>query len=521
MERLATPAMLVGLAGLVAGFLVRNYRPSWSTVWPVLLIVGGVVLLFGLYASFATNVRRALAGRATRYGLNAAILVVLILGVIVLVEAVSFRHSYRIDLTENKRWSLSPQTVKVAGELPVPVKAIAFYRPDQPGKRTAEDLLKQYASRSDGKFTWEVIDADRNPLVARQYGFESYGTVALEATLKDGEKKQEKIQDLDEEKLTNAMIRVTRPGKRVVYFLKGHGEKDPGSSDRTGYGQMKAAVEKLNYEVKDLVLARETKVPDDVTIVVVAGPQRELLPNEIEALVGFVNRAGKVFFMVDPFQNTGLTATLERWGLGLGNDVIIDISPTGRRAGAGPEIPVVVDYLSHPITRDFRFATFFPVARTVSVKDKAPEGVTAQALARTSSESWAETSQEQIRTGQVKPDPGEARGPLVIAAVATIDAKDAPADRKSAKARIVLVGDSDFAANEFVNLSGNRDFFLNTLSWLAEEENLIAVRPKESRSAPVFLTAAQNQVVFLVPVVLIPLTLIVAGVVVVARRRGR
>jgi ABC-type uncharacterized transport system involved in gliding motility auxiliary subunit len=147
--------------------------------------------------------------------------------------------------------------------------------------------------------------------------------------------------------------------------------------------------------------------------------------------------------------------------------------------------------------------------------------VTAQALARTSSESWAETSQEQIRTGQVKPDGGEARGPLVVAAVATVDAKDAPADRKGAKARIVLVGDSDFAANEFVNLSGNRDFFLNTLSWLAEEENLIAVRPKESRSAPVFLTAAQNQVVFLVPVVLIPLSLIVAGVVVVARRRGR
>jgi ABC-type uncharacterized transport system involved in gliding motility auxiliary subunit len=252
----------------------------------------------------------------------------------------------------------------------------------------------------------------------------------------------------------------------------------------------------------------------------VAGPQRELLANVIDALVSFVNRAGKVFFMVDPFQNTGLAPTFERWGLGLGNDVIIDISPTGRRAGAGPEIPVVVDYLSHPITRDFRFATFFPVARTVSVKDKPPEGVTAQALARTSGESWAETSQEQIRTGQVKPDPGEARGPLTLAAVATVTAKDAPADRKDAKARIVLVGDSDFAANEFVNLSGNRDFFLNTLSWLAEEENLIAVRPKESRSAPVFLTAAQNQVVFLVPVVLIPLTLIFAGVVAVARRRG-
>ena len=85
MERLATPGLLVGLAGLVAGFVLQNYRPSWTTVWPALLILGGLLLLFGLYASFATNVRRALAGRATRYGLNAAILIVLILGVIAVV----------------------------------------------------------------------------------------------------------------------------------------------------------------------------------------------------------------------------------------------------------------------------------------------------------------------------------------------------------------------------------------------------------------------------------------------------
>src|SRR5262249_32715752 len=223
--------------------------------------------------------------------------------------------------------------------------------------------------------------AERSARVARDYGFETYGTVAREAVLKDGQKKQEKIQDLDEEKLTNAMIRVTRSGKRVVYFLRGHGEKDPGSSERTGYGQMKAAIEKLNYEVKDLVLARETKVPDDATIVVIAGPTKELLPAELDALAGYVSRAGKVFVMVDPFHKTGLEAVLDRWALGLGNDVIIDISPTGRRAGAGPEIPVVTDYVDHPITRDFRFATFFPVARSVSVKDKPPDGVSAQGLA--------------------------------------------------------------------------------------------------------------------------------------------
>jgi ABC-type uncharacterized transport system involved in gliding motility auxiliary subunit len=521
MQRLGVPALLLGLGGVGAGFVLWIYRPSWTRVWPALLIVGGLVLLLGLYTVFASHVRRALAGRATRYGLNAAILVALILGVIALVEAVSYRHSYRVDLTENKRWSLSPQTIKVVGELAVPVKAVAFFRPDQPGKRAAEDLLKQYAGRSDGKFSWEVIDADRNPLAARQYNVESYGTIVLEAALGDGQTKREKVLDAEEEKLTNALIRVTRPGKRGVYFLKGHGEKDPGSTDRTGYSQMKSALETLNYEVKDLLLARETRVPEDAAILVVAGPQKDLLPNEIDALVGFVGRAGKVLFLVDPFQNAGLGPLLERWGLGVGSDVIIDINPQGRLAGAGPEVPVVGDYLSHPITRDFRFATFFPVARTVSVKEKAPDGVTAQGLARTSGESWAETNQDQIRTGQVKPDAGEARGPLTIAAVATVDAKDVPAERKNAKARIVLIGDSDFASNGFVNLSGNRDFFLNTLSWLAEEENLIAVRPKESRAAPVFLTAAQGQVVFLVPVVIIPLAVIVAGGVAVARRRGR
>ena len=181
----------------------------------------------------------------------------------------------------------------------------------------------------------------------------------------------------------------------------------------------------------------------------------------------------------------------------------------------------MVDYVSHPITRDFRFATLFPVARTVTVKDKLPQGVTAQGLARTSAESWAETNQEQIRTGQVRPDSGEARGPLTVAAVATVEAKEAPAGRKDAKARVVVVGDSDFVSNGFLNVSGNRDFFLNTVSWLAEEENLIAVRPKESRTNPVFLTAAQDQVLFWVPVVLLPLAMVVAGGYAVARKRGK
>jgi ABC-type uncharacterized transport system involved in gliding motility auxiliary subunit len=523
MQRLATSALILGLIGVVAGGVLRVYRPSWPAAWPAAMIVGGLLLLFALYASFSgpNGIRSVLGRRATKYGLNALVMVVLILGIIALVEAVSYRHNWRVDLTENRRHSLSAQTIKIVRELTVPVKATAFFRPDQPGKRTAEDLLKQYAAQSDGKFTWEVVDADRSPLLAKRYGVEAYGTVVLEAAVKDGPVKEEKLSELDEEKLTNGLVRVTREGKRIIYFLKGHGERDLASTDKTGLSQMRDALQKLNYEVKDLLLARETKVPDDAAIVVVAGPQKDLLPNESEAVTGYLARGGKVLFMVDPFQAAGFNPLLQRYGLGVGQDVIIDINPQGRLLGAGPEIPVVGDYVAHPITRDFRFATLFPVARTVTVAEPPPAGVTVQALARTSGESWAEKDDTQIRTGQVRPDPGEARGPLVVAAVATADAKDAPSERKDAKARVVLLGDSDFATNAFVNLSGNRDFFLNTLAWLAEEENLIAVRPKEPRVTPVFLTGAQGQVLFWVPVVLVPLALVVAGSVAVARRRGK
>lgn len=515
-KRFATPALFLGLVLMVAAYPLWAYRPSWAAAWPTALIVGGLLALFGLYASFP-DARSVWGHRTTRYGLNALVMVVLILGVITLVEIVSARHNWRVDLTENRRHSLAPQTVKVLRELAVPVKATAFARPDA-GKRTADDLLKQYASRSEGKFTYQIVDPDRDPVLARRFGVETYGTVVLEAAPKAGQLKEEKITDVEEEKLTNGLIRVTREGKRVVYFLKGHGEKDLAGTEKTGLSEIKGAVEKANYEVKDLLLARETRIPEDAAIVVVAGPQKDLFPNETEALAAYLARAGKVFFMTDPFQAPGLSAFLEGYGLVPGNDVVLDDNPQAQLMGFSAAVPVVGDYQDHPITRGFQFATIFPLVRTVTVKEKVP-GVTAQVLARTSAQSWT-TDEKELRSGQVQRAPADKRKASSIAAVATVDAKEAPDDRKGAKARVVLVGDSDFATNGFVNLSGNRDLFLNTLSWLAEEENLISIRPRDTRNAPIFLTAAQGQALFWLPVVGLPLAMVVAGISAVVRKRA-
>ncbi len=517
MQRFATPALVLGLVGLAAGAGLWVYRPSLTAAWAASLIVGGLLCVLALVASLS-GYRDLWGQRTTRYGLNALVMIVLILGVIGLVEAVSYRHNWRADLTENRRYSLAPQTIKVLQELPVPVKATAFFRLDQPGKRTTEELLRQYASRADGKFTWDFVDPDRNPIAARQYAIESYGTVVLEAMTRGGQQKQEKVLDAEEEKLTNALIRVTREGKRTIYFVKGHGEKELSGSDPAALSQVKAAIEKLNYEVKELLLAREPKVPADAAILVLAGPQKDLLPTEVDALSNYIAAAGKVLFMVDPFQAPGLTALLERYGLGLGNNLIIDISPLSRLNNFGPGVPIVIDYPSHPITRGFRAFTIFPEARTVTVKEKPPEGVSVHALARTSAESWAARNQEAIRRGQISRESGDPIGPLTIAAVATVDAKAGADDRKGGKARLVVIGDSDFVSNRIFNFEGNSDFFLNTVSWLAEEENLIAIRPRENRPSPIFLSDIQRLAFLLVPPA-IPLAMIVASVATWWRKR--
>ena len=462
-------------------------------------------------------------------------LIVLALGVAVLANALSVRHSARWDLTENRRQSLSPQSIQIVRALTEPVEAIAFYRSDMPQKRATEDLLKLYASYSGGKLTWRMEDPDRSPGLSQRYGVDNYGTVVLERGGKAGAK-SEKVTDADEERITNGLVKLTRDAKRVVYVLRGHGESDPANTERPGFSQAKEQIEKANYEVKELTLARDPKVPDDAAMLIVAGPKTDPLAPELAAVDAYIARGGKVFFMLAPFQAEGLRKYLARYGFELGDDLVVELNPIGRAFGLGPEVPVVTQYESHPITRDLGgLMTLFPLSRSVDVAKTPPKGVTAQALARTSAQSWGETDKNALARGEAKPDPQDKKGPLPVAAVATLDAAPdsaAPAPAappaegegktKTAKARLVVVGTANLASNQFLGAQGNRDFFLNIVSWLAEDESSISVRARDSKSAPIVLTPPQAELVLWGPVAVLPGAVILVGILaVVSRRRSR
>jgi ABC-type uncharacterized transport system involved in gliding motility auxiliary subunit len=485
----------------------------------------GVLLLLLSLGLNAREARTAMGTRTARYGAGAAVMVLLALGIVVAANAISVRHNARWDLTENKRNSVSPQTIQVLRTLKSPVTAIAFYRSDTPGKKTAEDLLAQYKTYSGGRFEWRLEDTDKAPALARQYGVESYGTVVLEGG-PAGQLRTEKVLDADEEKLTNGIVKITRAGKRVVYIVKGHGEREIGSTDRAGFSQAKEQMEKANYEVKELFLARDPKIPDDAAIVMVPGPKTDLFPQELAAIDAYVSRAGKVFFMAVPFQATPTTKYLSKYGITVDDDVVIELNPIGQVFGVGPLVPVVGQYDPHPITKDMGgVMTLFPLTRSVEPAKALPKGVQASPLAQTSRQSWGETDKNVFQTGKATPDAGEKTGPLPVAAVATVDAEPpakvegGEAPKKAAKARIVVVGTADFASNQFLGAQGNRDFFLNVVSWLAEEEDLISIRAKDPKQNPVVLTSAQSRLVWGLPLVGLPGAVLICGLVVIAQRR--
>jgi ABC-type uncharacterized transport system involved in gliding motility auxiliary subunit len=456
---------------------------------------------------------------------------VIVLAVLLLLYNLALQHNQRFDVTRAKRFTLAEQSIKLLQGLQHSIKVIGFYSVAERDRETFTDLIKQYTQHTD-KLSYEVVDPDRQPAVAKQYDITAYNTVVVE-----GNGKKEKIVRVEEAALTNAILKVTRTTKKVVYFVTGHGEPALTDSDRNGYSVTKQALEDQNYTVQELVLARQSQVPDDAAVVIVAGPRRDLLESETEALSAFLGRGGYLFVMIDPDTVPGFVAFVKRYGIEVGNDVVIETNPLGRLIGGDYLMPVVMTYEQHAITKELgNVMTMFPVVRSVQVAKELPPGITAQELAKTSAESWAETDFKALQEGRTAFDAdSDRRGPISIAAVATInrdktgtstppsESPEQPEKEKNASpraARLVVFGDSEFANNSLFSIQGNGNLFLNTVSWLAEEEDLIAIRPRKGGgSGPVMLTAAQAPVIFWLPVVLLPLGVFASGAVVFLRRK--
>jgi len=445
------------------------------------------------------------------YGANAFVFTLIILGILVALNYWAFKHDHRFDVTQEKLYSLSDQTIKVVKGLDRDIEALAFFKEVGPDRKEFQDLINGYTRRT-GRIRVQFIDPDKEPGVAKKYDVNEYGTVVLingdqNIKVKLADPISGGIVDNAEEEITNAIIKLSKDIKETVYFLAGHGERDiQNDAEPEGFGRLRHALEDESYEVKELVLLKEPSIPKENSILVVAGPKKPLDQKEIEIIKKYLDDGGKAIFMIEPRLGEDLVSLLKGYGFDIKNNIIID--PSSKLVGGGDVAPIVAEYPPHEITSEFKFATLFPYSRSVDIAKSNDARTTI--IAKTSQYSWGETNFPLFDQGTAQKDPGDEPGPLGIAAVSEIEEKT----------KIAVFGNVNFVSNRFFNFSGNTDFFLNTVTWLTGDEHLISIRPKVAKESNLVLTGKQMRIIFSITVVIFPAIVLFSGITVWWKRRN-
>jgi ABC-type uncharacterized transport system involved in gliding motility auxiliary subunit len=284
------------------------------------------------------------------------------------------------------------------------------------------------------------------------------------------------------------------------------------------------------------VLAQVKEIPADASVLIVAGPKTDFLTPEVELLKTYLGKGGKILFMIDPPDKAetpdpaNIVALLKDWAIDVGRNVVVDVSGMGQLFGTGASVPVAAKYNAHPITDRFRLMTAFPLARSVSAITAGVNSRYATELVTTSANSWAESDLKGLMTsGEVTRDldKGDKGGPIALGAAVSAAATTTPPPADPAKpddtpkpeTRMAVFGDSDFVSNAYLGIPGNKDLFLNTVNWLAHQENLISIRPRDPEDRRLSLTSDQLTRIFWLTVLIIPGLIILTGVQTWWRRR--
>ena len=490
----------LGAACLVAGLLRYAIQGELLLTSKILLVLGGVMLLAGIVFGFG-KILTFFSKRSSQLGTNTTILALAVIAILGFVNFLGHQHHKRFDLTSEKLFTLSDQTDKVVRGLSTDVNVVRFAKlPDT----QFNDLMTEYKNLN-SHLKFQNVDPDEKPDVAKDYGATKMGDVIFAS----GARKETITASPDggysEQDVTGAILKVTHDKVKQVCFVTGHGEKSVTDSDGQGYAQVDQGLKKEGYTTNSINLVSGNGVPADCDVVVIAGPTQAYFPQETAMIGKYLDGGGKVLIEVDPETDPKLDEVLQSWNINVGKNVVVDASGVGRLFGTGPETPLVVDYGDSPITKSLqRGMTFFPLARTVSAADKSKTDPQVTELLRTSERSFTIPKLEK----EVTFDPKTA-GPLSLGVSAT----------GKSGARLVAIGDSDFATNQWVGLQHNGDLFFNSIDWLAQDEDLISIRPKSATNRSVTLTESQVAALRWFDLFLLPGIVILVGISIWWKRR--
>jgi ABC-type uncharacterized transport system involved in gliding motility auxiliary subunit len=469
--RFSLKYLYVGGAGLLAMGLVMGFvSDSWWPV-PLLAILLGSSLIVGWGYSWLHRTGWPRSGQRRMLLQSWAVIVSLIV-----INSLIVLNSGRIDLTENQLFTLSSQTQQLVKSLPKPLKVWIFSQHPTAGMA---ELLVNY-QKLNPRFSYEF--ANIQSAVAQQFNVQAPGEVYLEfGTKKSLLRSLNPGEFLTETALTTGIEQITRDRQEQIYFLQGHGEPElPGTAIK--------ALQAKNYLVKPLILA-QTQIPTTTNVLAIIGAQKPLLSAEVQSIDQYLSQGGRLLLLVDPQIQLGLDALLQKWGIQLSNYLAIDPGSARQSTGLNPRIAIVTNYGQHPITRSFGHGiSLYPLARPLVLQ--ATTGVQSTPILTTSADSWAAS---KITGSPLEFNPDQdLPGPLILGVAA-----------QQASSRLVVIGSSQFVRDGVFEQQLNGDVFLNSVGWLSDRTTL-ATNPKEVTNRRISLSFWQAQLLFWLPIIVLP-----------------
>jgi gliding motility-associatede transport system auxiliary component len=422
----------------------------------------------------------------TRPALLLAVQIAVVTAILGCLVALAALHPFRVDLTPERRFTLSPHKRAVLKRLDADVDVTVFYSSQAEAmRRDMEDLLRLYHD-AQPRVSIRFLDLDRSPGMAKRLGVDDYNT----AVVATGERR-EHVPLVNETALTGALLAVAGTPPVPTYFVVGHGEHDPRDDDeRAGASEAARALASEGFAPRALDGA--AVVPPDAGLVVLAGPTRDLARGEVDALAAWVEHGGRLVVLTDPGTPASVRALVARFGIEPAGDLVVDEQA---RLFGTDGLSARIAYLNQGLFGEPPgVQALLPEAQSVRLVDV--PGVRADYLAMTGDGTWADVARRSLEgRGRAAFDPARDRqGPVPVAAFAvTRAADDAP------EGRVVVIGDADFVTNLHVNLLGNRDLLLAVAGLVGRGDPLTAARPAAPPGgtfSPLTLTAREGRIVF-------------------------
>jgi ABC-type uncharacterized transport system involved in gliding motility auxiliary subunit len=519
----ATVGKVLGALGLVS-LLSAPYTYFVTASGPLtaLKAILGVLLIGAYFATNLGQLNQFASRRSTFYVASSLLLALGALAALGFVNYIAARKDKTWDLTAKKVFTLAPQTQAALASLKVPVTAYVFLPPTDPDYAYVDRLLSRYHSQAPEKFLVAFKDPRKAPdLTAKYQLHEGQTTIVLSRGQGDAEQHTTvsvaPLQGITEQDVTNGLLKLDQVGTRHVYFVSGHGEwpLEP-TAEGTSLSEMRKSLYQEGYQPLPLNLLGGKAVPQDASLLILAGSRSKLAQPELQQLSTYLAEGGRLLVFVDALLEPGLETLLAPYGVQVDPGIVAD-----EEYGVGsPFIVATHFYGEHEMVQQLarlELNVQFPTARGMTLlKEGLLSGAKPEAVVLTSTSAWEELHPEN----EPKKSPGERAGaiPLVVAVTRPVPESK---ERRTPEARLVVFGDSEILLDPNWRDEPNRNLVMNAVAWASGQPEQITIRAPDRDISSLDLDAKRLGRIRFLATDFLPLGLLGVGLAVWLTRRNK